>query len=320
MSTSVSAPSDREQMPAVRSNGDNTDPVEPHSSVVDANELFASTGPVETRGQVALAGLGAVLLALGLVVVLFFAYLFGITNLQASRSQKLLVEQLGSAAGLAAFDGKIAHDGEAAAIVTIPAVHVHAVAVQGTTATDLEQGPGLMPETAAPGTLGVSVIAGRRSTYGGVFGSIDQLRAGDVIGVTTGRGSFHYVVTDVRRASALTVGRTSVARLLLVTSATSYPPSGLVVVSSRLVGTALPSASVSAGLPTPAELRLAGDSDALLPTFLLAALLVVGLAATIFAYRRTRLPMVIYLLSTPVLLMIAFLCFENLAKLLPSTM
>jgi hypothetical protein len=50
------------------------------------------------------------------------------------------------------------------------------------------------------------------------------------------------------------------------------------------------------------------------------AALFVGVLGTVVLYRRWRKPWPTYLMTTPVLLAVAVLCFESLAHLLPATM
>ena len=57
-------------------------------------------------------------------------------------------------------------EGQPAGVITIPALGLTQVVVEGTTATDLLKGPGLMPGTARPGSLGNSVMAGHRTIAG----------------------------------------------------------------------------------------------------------------------------------------------------------
>ena len=75
-------------------------------------------------------------------------------------------------------------------MLDIPALHLQQVVVQGTTATDLLNGPGIMPGTARPGTKGNAVIAGRRSTAGRPFADLGQLHPGDRILISSGLGRF----------------------------------------------------------------------------------------------------------------------------------
>src|SRR4029077_10491870 len=53
--------------------------------------------------------------------------------------------------------------------------------------------------TPLPGNVGTSLVMGRHTTYGGPFGSIASLHAGDTIFVVGSQGSVTYTAPDVRR-------------------------------------------------------------------------------------------------------------------------
>lgn len=66
-------------------------------------------------------------------------------------------------------------------IMKIPAIGVDQVFVSGTQIPDLKNGPGIWEYGAFPGTPGNATISGHRTTYGGPFRKIDQLKVGDQI-------------------------------------------------------------------------------------------------------------------------------------------
>jgi hypothetical protein len=68
------------------------------------------------------------------------------------------------------------------------------------------------------------------------------------------------------------------------------------------------------------ELGLGGDSSALVGLLGWGGALVLLLVGTVIAYRRTGRTLLVYVLSTPVLLPVAMFTFENAARLLPATM
>ena len=161
--------------------------------------------------------------------MLFIGYLFGWSNLQVAHNQHRLLTtyavgtcpkySTSCAAEYAAFNGVIPADGKAAAVLQIPALGLKQVVVEGTTASDLQQGPGLMPATSVPGSAGEAVIAGRKLTFGGAFAHIDDLRPGDAIGVVDFLGSFKFVVVSqfvVPAGHALPVLHSNLGLLALV--------------------------------------------------------------------------------------------------------
>ena len=89
-----------------------------------------------------------------------------------SRAQQKLLSELHGHAGLATLTGHVPPEGKAVAILDIPGLHLDQVVVEGTSATDLTAGPGLMPGSALPGTPGNTVIAGRRYLYGKPFSAL----------------------------------------------------------------------------------------------------------------------------------------------------
>lgn len=265
---------------------------------------------------------GIALLLFAALLALFAGYLFGWSNLQAGSQQRRLLASYSSTGAFPAFHGHTPGDGALAAVLDIPAIGVHQAVVEGTTARDLEAGPGLMPYTAVPGSRGDAVIAGRHGTYGSPFGHLSLLTPGSVISVVDYLGSSRYVVTSVRTlgpGQSFKVSPNPAPVLTLVTSRSSVPPSGLVVVTARLLGR--PHVGAASSKPAnPAELTLGVDTSGLWQLVGWALLLLGVLAATVVAYRRAHRPVLVYLLSTPVVLVAALFTFENLARLLPATM
>jgi sortase A len=266
---------------------------------------------------------GLVASTVGLCVLLFVGYVYYFGNLQQHREQRALLNAFTTPNKAQILSTRTPPEGAPAAVLTIPAIGLSQVVVEGTSATDLLKGPGLMPGTARPGSLGNSVIAGHRTIAGSPFLHLTTLRRGDRIEVVTARGAFHYRVLAVGRARTGARDPTSPSRhprLTLVTSGGPAASGGRSYVEAALVGTPnrLP---VPRRPPTPAQRGLSGDSAAVLPSILWALMLAAGLSATFWAYWRFRgRHWSVYLLSTPVLLAVTFLWYENLIRLLPGTM
>lgn len=291
---------------------DSAEPVESEAEVPN---------PAVSHSMTISEGLGIGFSLLAVLLVCFFGYVVGWSNLQASRDQQRLLSSYTASGEFAAFHGHTPPDGAMVGILTIDSLGLRQAVVEGTTPTDLESGPGLMPATAVPGSRGESVIAGRHGTFGSPFAHLSQLRPGDKISVVDYEGRFHYVVSSVRllgSGQGLHVRPTEKALLTLVTSRSSYPPSGLVVVTASLSGSP---GNPGAATPTSrSELSLGGSTSSLWELLGWAALLVLVLVATVAAYRRAGRPVIVYLLSTPVVLVAALFTFENLTRLLPATM
>jgi sortase A len=71
--------------------------------------------------------------------------------------------------------------GSAVGRIRIPSIGASFVVVKGTGAPELENGPGIYPETSFPGVPGTTAIAGHRTTYLAPFRHIDQLHSGESI-------------------------------------------------------------------------------------------------------------------------------------------
>lgn len=69
-------------------------------------------------------------------------------------------------------------------VIKIPSIGMDEVFVSGTEVPDLKKGPGLWEYGAFPGTPGNATISGHRTTYGGPFRRIDELKTGDRITVS----------------------------------------------------------------------------------------------------------------------------------------
>jgi sortase A len=277
--------------------------------------------PDDTEGKVTQVGM--VLSAVGLCLVLFVVYVFVFTGLQEARAQHQLLDQF-TGPGRANIDlSTHLKEGQPAALLEIPDIGLHLVVVKGTSATDLASGPGLMGNTALPGTEGNAVIAGRRVTGGAPFGRLDALHRGDRIIVVTGLGKFVYEVTKVGTVGSGEVdpiSPTSSPRLTLVTSDPPVLATGRLYVVGKLTSPAA-RAPVPANPPSQSERALVGDSSAIVPAFFWGVVLVGFLFFTISAYRRWEEQVwTVYLLSTPVMLAIALLFFESLYRLLPATL
>jgi len=265
------------------------------------------------------AGLGGI----GVLVLAFGGYLLGFTNLQAARAQQHLASALVGPAGLAALTGKVPAEGQPVALLEIPSLHLKQVVVQGTSARDLENGPGLMLGTAPPGTAGDTVIAGRRATFGAPFANLGSLRSGTLVRITGGLGSFSYRISRIETISVGQVepiGATTTARLTLVTSNPPISASGLLIAVATLVGRPVATVPTYAVGPPPPNFGLTGDPAASTPALLAGEGFLVVAIGTFVAYRRWRHFWATYLLALPLLLALLVMCFENIAALLPATL
>ena len=197
------------------------------------------------------------------------------------------------------------------------------VVVEGTSSSQLRQGPGHYPGTPLPGQAGVTTIFGRGTTFGGPFGAITKLRPGDTITATTGQGVFTYVVEDVRRPGdpfpkALPVGG---SQLTLVTSEGSgwrsvWAPSHAVYVDALLKDKTVPSAS-TVGLPSTDEAPMQGDTSGLYPLVLWMQLLALAIVGVVLGRSRWGVWQT-WLVGTPVVIAALWGASNNIWLLLPN--
>ncbi len=90
-------------------------------------------------------------------------------------------------------------DGSPIGRIVVPRLHLRMVVLQGTTESDLEEGPGHYDavsgqNTALPGMGKVIGVAGHRTTFLHPFRHIDDLRSGDNVYLEMPYGTFRYTV------------------------------------------------------------------------------------------------------------------------------
>ena len=173
-----------------------------------ADERRAGRGDLVRSG---LRGLGQTLITLGVVMLLFVVYSLYVTNLFTARDQRQLNDQLNDAWARPPAPVAGARPpppaalpppgiGDAFARIYVPSIGVgmeDALAiVQGVSVADLKKGPGHIPDTQLPGTIGNTVISGHRTTYGAPFSALDKVRVGDPIILETATQFFVYRMTS----------------------------------------------------------------------------------------------------------------------------
>jgi len=273
-------------------------------------EPVAAVRPLVQRA----VGLGLSLL--GVFLLGFAGYLYGLSGVQEARSQTTLYTQLRTELANAVAPVGPTTPGAPVAILNIPSIGVRdMVVVEGTSAENLMSGPGHLRNTPLPGQGGTTEIYGRRATFGAPFGRLAQLRPGDKINVITGQGQSSYTVRALGSSRRL-VEDPAANRLLLLTAASPVIPAYFVYVDADLTSSPQPSPG---NLPdiTTQETALSGDTGALALAMLWAlALVIVSAAATFGAMRWS--PLLTYLAATPVLLAVLWSLYQSLAALLPN--
>jgi sortase A len=91
-----------------------------------------------------------------------------------------------------------ARAGSAVGRIRIPSIGASFVVVKGTGTSELQDGPGIYPQTRFPGSGGTTAIAGHRTTYLAPFRHIDELRRGQRIVLEMPYARFTYTVLGSR--------------------------------------------------------------------------------------------------------------------------
>ena len=263
---------------------------------------------------------GGALTALALVLLGLLAQVGLVSHAQESRDQRLLRTQLSKElkAGTAPTTLPLVA-GKPLFELRVPTIDLDTIVAQGSTAGDLEHGPGHRASSPLPAQAGVSVVAGRHASYGGPFGRLNRLRVGDTLITSSGLGTHTFTIDDIRHDGNSVSLPPGDARLQLVTSEPSWAPHHVLVVSAVLTkGNLQPAAH---GLPAPAadEDALAGDTSAALPAALWAGVLLVASIGLSWAWQRLARP-VVWVGAFPLVLTVLWQLADQLARLLPSTL
>lgn len=294
-----------------------------------ATSTDAGRRTVADRGLLVRRLIGLAVTVGGVLLLSLVVYLYGFTPLTHARDQQRLLQSLtGTATAeaksrFALVNGSIPPEGHPLGLLHIPSIGLSQAIVEGTSAADLQAGPGHMPGTAIPGTPGNAVIAGKRVTFGGPFRHLGSLRPGDAIHVTDGLGTFTYTVRSVGTVVAGqtdVITNTTANQLTLVTSNSSLMTSGRLVVTAALRGLPVASPTALPSVIPSSELGLSGDPSAGGALLFWVELLLLVAGFTAFALWRWRRPWPTYLLASPVLLACGLFAAESFARWLPATL
>lgn len=256
---------------------------------------------------------GVVWLVLSALALGFVAHVTLVGSLQHARSQFVLYQDLRSSLALATtplgqldVDGVLVPNGTAVAYLTIDAIDVAEVIVQGTHASDLAAGPGHRRDTVMPGQEGTSVIMGRQSTYGGPFSMLAALSPGDEIEVTTAQGVSRYEVIGIRQEGDLLpqpIGAGEGRLELITADGIPLAPTGALHVDAELLTEVkeTPAPVFTQAVLDPAEGTMASDPGAWFPILFWSQWLAV--AAVALRWVRSRWGMwQTWVIAVPVLL------------------
>jgi LPXTG-site transpeptidase (sortase) family protein len=255
-------------------------------------------------------------LLLALLTMGFVGYLLGVSRIQEASAQHRLYETLAGELGQDIGPLGPTKPGAPVAVLDIPSIGISdLVVVEGTSPEDMMSGPGHLRNTPLPGQLGLSVIFGRRVTFGAPFARLGSLRPGDKITSISQQGKSVYKVVAVGD-SQHPVKDTTLNRLALLTTTSSSVPTYYLEVDADLVS-AVHNGPVQMPAIGPSEQALAGDSGALVLTMVWGlALVIVSVGAAVAAARWSPWP--VYLIAAPAVLAIVWVLYENFAALLPN--
>jgi len=275
-----------------------------------------AASPQKTSKEATAHGIGIGLILLGVFLLGFAGYLFGISGIQEARAQSTSYATLRDKLSQAIAPLRATTPGSPVAILSIPAIGIkNMVVVEGTSPENLELGPGHVRSTPLPGQAGVSEIFGRRATFGAPFGRLGELKRGDKVMAITGQGRASYTIV-ARGDSRHLIKDPNPNRLLLFTACSAVIPTSYCYLDAEL--TTAPQADPG-GRPaiTTAETPLSGDSGVLVLTMIWAiALVLVSVSGTVAAARWS--PRLAYLASAPLALAVLWNLYQSLAALLPN--
>jgi sortase A len=281
----------------------------PHQPPADRSE--AARGPVSPIRSVGLA-----LTLLAVAILGFVGYLYFLSGVQEARAQTTLYARLQGELGLAIAPTGPTTPGSPVGLLYIPAIHLRDVVVEGTSPENLTLGPGHLRDTPLPGQAGVSVVFGRRATFGAPFGNLAELSKGDLITTITSEGQARYEVIALSDSSKPVPFSEIPNQLLLVTADSRITPAHYVEVEAKLLTSPQ---QEPGGLPVlgSAEVALGRDDYALVPAMAWAiALAAAALCGSFLAGKWARWPA--WIVTIPVVIAIVWNLYESLSALLPN--
>lgn len=305
-----------EQKPAAPGPSAQAAPVAAEQAVTPQEAVTPEEAPAPDPGSIA-SGIGVAVTLLAVLVLGFAGYLYFLSGVQEARSQTGMYATLSEelAKGVAPLGSPT--PGSPVAILNIPAIGLHnEVVVEGTSPENLTLGPGHLRDTAMPGQTGVSVLYGRRATFGAPFAKVPQLRAGARIEVTTGQKTATYVVKVVGDSKNRILIDPAPNQLDLLTADSAVMPDHYIEVEANLTSAPQQNPGARPAIST-SETALANDPTSLILTLAWGlALVIVSVAGTIAAARWSRWPA--YLVTVPIAVAIVWNLYQSVAMLLPN--
>jgi sortase A len=287
---------------------DGLEPIEPELEISEA-EVVSDLAPGSSNGS-GRRGIAIALVVLTLVVAVVALFQGPVQDIWYRNRQHHLAADMNTArAGVA--------PGRAIAVLQIPRLGLNVVVVEGDDAERLRSGPGHRVGTAAPGSMGNSVIAGHSRAWGGPFAALEKVRKGDLIAIQTrAKKTIVYRVmseTRVGGAGARLIPETKDHRLTLVTGR------GSSLSDDRFVVTAV-SGTPSGAVPKLRPMSVvAPHGSVIFNTTLLLALAAFALALSAALYLRRRSgPLAVGAVVVPFMALGALCLLLDLDLLLPA--
>lgn len=251
-------------------------------------------------------------------------------------------------------DLPVPQPGDPIARLTIGAIDSDFIMVQGVDLKWLQEGPGHFPQTPLPGQPGNAAVAGHRTTYKAPFNRIDELVPGDTITVQTLQGTFAYTV-DAQRdpKTSEPIGHRIISandvsildqslgnRLTLMACHPKFSAAQRIVVTATLSSTPAPATPIPdvVGVTTDAsEDALAGGDPGAWPGAIFWSFLTAAAWFGIWWLARFWNPslqrdramhvsrftdwkfLTTYAIGTPIVVILLFIAFTNIAQLLPAS-
>ena len=252
------------------------------------------------------------------------AQLLFLGSISQHRAQDLLYDELrADLAGATAPLGPVVPLGDPVALLTIPAIGLEQVVVEGTASGDLLAGPGHRRDTALPGQVGTSVVYGRATTYGAPFADLTERPAGDVFDVAGGLGGTTYTVLGVRRAGDPLPQPVAggAARLTLVTAEGTgrlgaIAPESVVYVDADATN-AFPAPPGRPAAVPDSERAMAAD-DGALPLLALCLALLLALTLGVVAARQRWSTVLVWVVASPLAIALSWASTDVVMRLLPN--
>lgn len=272
---------------------------------ITARDLVAA----RRRKSDTVALISSYLLYLATVVVLFIVFMLWGTNLLTSVTQRSL---------LTTFQHQVSSDsygttaeGSVIGSISIPKIGLTMAFVQGTSESNLIEGPGHYLGTALPGQSGNVAIAGHRTTYGAPFYNLDMLSVGDKVVLTTHAGQFTYVVTGsivVSPSNTSVLGATPNPTLTLTTCNPRFSATTRLVVTAKLSGSVVSKSDVVIAKRTTVATSSSVSGKSITAALLaLIPAVILSIVAIEFLTKRRRYVVVVTLMSISYLLwLVAF--------------